>query len=112
MPRLLLYAFPGCWGGLTMLRRMGLGRNLLARLGWFGVTVPDHRFFGPIPVMHDPHVLVRDKLTGERVGPWRELDVVRERRPPHTLWAPRRRVEKGLIDVASRVHPASGQSFT
>lgn len=103
VPRPLLYAFLGCWGGLTMLRQMDLGRNVLARLGWFGVTVPNYRFFGPIPVMHDLHILVRDKPTGERVGPWRELDVVRERRPLHTLWAPHRRVEKGLIDVAKEM---------
>ncbi|GAA2248755.1 MULTISPECIES: hypothetical protein [Kitasatospora] len=100
IPRLLLYATLCAWGSFTALRQMGLARNLLVRLNWLGRIVPNYRFFGPTPSMHDLHILVRDKLSGGRVGRWRELDVAQERRPVHTLWAPHRRVEKGLLDAA------------
>ncbi|MFJ3794053.1 hypothetical protein [Kitasatospora sp. NPDC090091] len=98
--RELLYAGLCGWGALTVLRQMGLGRGVLVRLGWAGRVVPNYRFFGPTPSMHDLHVLVRDGLEGERVGRWRELDVGRERSAVHVLWAPHRRVEKGLLDAA------------
>ncbi|MFB7618352.1 hypothetical protein [Kitasatospora sp. NPDC056181] len=98
--RQLLYAVLCGWGGLTVLRQMGLGRSVLVRLKWAGRVVPNYRFFGPTPSMHDLHILVRDRLSGGQVGLWRELDVAQERRAVHVLWAPHRRVEKALLDAA------------
>lgn len=97
--RLALYAALGSWAGCSIVRQIDPKSRHMQRLDMWGLTIPNYRFFGPIPSIHDTNLLIRFHLDDGRAGPWQELVCREERRLVHMLWAPKRRMNKALFDV-------------
>ena len=61
--------------------------------------IPRWTFFAPHPVRGDLHVLFRCVHPDETVSEWREASVVNERSLFTSLWNPKKRVCKGIIEL-------------
>lgn len=99
VPRTALYALLTFWAGCSMLRQIDPSSKYIHRLDRMGLVVPNFRFFGPVPSVHDSHLLIRFHLGDGTTGPWRELICREKRRMVHMVWAPHRRMNKGLFDA-------------
>lgn len=97
--RTALYALLAFWAGCTMLRQIDPSSKYVYRLDRMGFVVPNFRFFGPVPSVHDSHLLIRFHLGDGHTGPWRELICREKRKLVHMVWAPHRRMNKGLFDA-------------
>lgn len=91
------------WFGITVVHQFGRGRGLVRTVDPTGLLVPDWRFFAPRPAVHEYRVLVRDRLAEGNLTSWAEHDTGRERSPLHVLWAPHRRNEKAVFDIATEL---------
>ncbi|WP_326584641.1 hypothetical protein OG889_40375 [Streptomyces sp. NBC_00481] len=110
LPRLALYAVLASYGGATLLRQVNPEHRFPLLLEKWGVTVPIHRFFGPIPSVHDSQFLIRHHFHGGRTEPWRELVFRQDRHLRHMVWAPQRRMDKGLFDLVAALTAIAGST--
>lgn len=101
--RVALYGALSTWLSLTLMEQLQKGAKINRRLDPLNALIPNWRFFGPQPAMHDCHLLYRDELAGGEMTDWREVEVVEERRTSHMLWHPNRRREKVIFDVTEEM---------
>lgn len=69
------------------------GRRLQSLLCWLGQRDPlqlltTWNLFAPVPVGGDCRLLIRDRLSSGKQTRWREVSLIRDRRPLHVLWNP------------------------
>ncbi|WP_344424787.1 hypothetical protein [Amycolatopsis minnesotensis] len=98
-----LYGLLASWFGLTLYQQAGAPHWLQAKVDPIGITIPNWRFFAPLPGRHDYNVLYRDRLPDGTVTAWREEEISVPRKMLQMVWHPRRRMEKALSDVASQL---------
>ncbi|HKS45911.1 MAG TPA: hypothetical protein VJT49_12515 [Amycolatopsis sp.] len=103
VPRIALYTLLASWAGCTVTRQIDPTFRPIHHLEKMGITVPNYRFFGPRPGVHDTHLLIRCHLNDGRTEPWRELVLREDRRLIHMLWAPHRRMDKGVADALAEL---------
>lgn len=101
-PRHLLYAGFAGWLLLTASSQLPwreLDPRLPRRLDPHGLLFGDFRFFAPMPMVIDYHLLYRDQLHDGTLTEWTELPIAHERRLLDAIWCPRLRVDKAFIDA-------------
>lgn len=98
-----LYGLLASWFGLSLYQQAGAPHWLQTKLDPIGITIPNWRFFAPLPGRHDYNVLYRDRLPDGSVTTWREEQISVPRKMLQMVWHPRRRMEKALSDVASQL---------
>ncbi|GAA3664297.1 hypothetical protein [Microbacterium marinilacus] len=91
------------WGLATIVTQLGRGGKIIRSCDPTGLIVPDWRFFAPFPAEHEYHLLYRDELADGTTTPWQEVNFGQHRRLIHLVWAPHRRMEKGLFDATSEL---------
>lgn len=91
------------WATATVLSQFSIGRKAAARIDKTGLMVPDWRFFAPNPASHEFRLVYRSQLPNEDVTKWQELSYSQKRKFTHLLWAPHRRMEKGLFDATDEL---------
>ncbi|MER6563279.1 hypothetical protein ABT300_37255 [Streptomyces sp. NPDC001027] len=106
--RTALYSIFAAWGTLTVLRNLNQSQELLYKFGRFGLTIPNYRFFGPTPAMHDLALLIRHRHRDGSLTEWNQMVVSEERSPTHTFWAPFRRAEKAVADAIRELYRTGG----
>lgn len=89
------------WTIASLCNQHPRARRLIQRFGNRDVCslIPVWTFFAPNPGSTDVHLLYRDCDPEGQVTPWREI-VLTGRRSWLTLWSPKRRISKGVVDVA------------
>jgi hypothetical protein len=89
------------WMVLSVLNQHPQTRRLVSRFVYRDVCslVPIWTFFAPHPGRTDVHLFYRDRDADGQVTEWREITLER-RTAALSLWNPRRRISKGVIDVA------------
>ncbi|MGC5000830.1 hypothetical protein [Streptomyces sp. DT195] len=107
--RLAVYGTLSMWLSLTLLEQLQKGTKVNRRVDPLSAVIPNWRFFGPQPAMHDCHLLYRDELEGGEMTAWREVDVIEERRSSHMVWHPNRRREKALFDATEEMKSYVGR---
>lgn len=81
-------------------------RNLDAIIG--NAAIPNWRFFAPRPAVHDVHFLYRLTTSDQSdTTDWRALQQISERKLGYIFWAPHRRSEKAVFDVASAIRTSN-----
>lgn len=91
------------WATATVLAQFNIGRKTIARIDKTGLLVPDWRFFAPNPAAHEFRLLYRSQLAKGEITEWQELSYSQKRKTVHLLWAPHRRMEKGLFDATDEL---------
>ena len=91
------------WGAATVAQQFDRGNRFIRALDPTGLIVPDWRFFAPRPASHEYHLLYRDVMPDGAMTGWNEIDVGTDRSLRHLLWAPHRRLEKGLFDATTEL---------
>ena len=96
----LVIAVFGLWLLISLLNQHGKLRRLVWQIVGRDICslIPTWTFFAPTPGCTDVHILYRDRDSEGRIAPWREVRVL-GRASWRTLWSPRRRISKGIIDV-------------
>lgn len=107
--RVVLYGTLSVWFSLTLMEQLQKGTKVNRRIDPLSAVIPNWRFFGPQPAMHDCHLLYRDELRGGKMTAWREVEVVEERRSSHMFWHPNRRREKVLFDATEEMKSYAGR---
>ncbi|MEU1276439.1 hypothetical protein [Streptomyces sp. NPDC005799] len=87
------------WAGLTIIRQVRPNQSWLHQVERCGIPVPNYRFFGPNPAMHDMHLLIRHRLADGSFTSWQEVAVTENRHFSQLFWAPFRRMSKGMNDA-------------
>ena len=69
------------------------GHRLRSFLHWLGQRdclqlLTTWNLFAPVPVDGDCRLLIRDRLSSGKQTRWREVSLIRNRRPLHFLWNP------------------------
>ena len=107
--RALIYSALATWGVVSVWRNaFPESRFLNSKLDPFAMWIPNYRFFAPEPMTLDGCFLVRDRMADGQVGPWREVVTSDRRRAYHTVFSgPRRRLDKGLVDLSKDLLKAS-----
>lgn len=67
------------------------------------VYLPNWRFFAPEPARNDYEIGYRVKHVNGEVSAWSPARSFTERKPHHLLWFPKRREDKAVFDVVSRL---------
>lgn len=101
--RVAIYGTLSAWMALTLMEQLQKGTRVNRRIDPLSAMIPNWRFFGPLPAMHDCHLLYRDELKGGKMTAWREVNIVEERRIGHMVWHPNRRREKVLFDATEEM---------
>ncbi|MCV7527817.1 hypothetical protein M3D91_009770 [Micrococcus luteus] len=91
------------WGAATLALQFDRGHRFIRALDPTGLIVPDWRFFAPRPASHEYHLLYRDARPDGTMSGWNEVDLGADRRLRHIVWAPHRRLEKGLFDATTEL---------
>lgn len=99
-----LYSAFAVYGTLTALRNLDRSAMLLHKFSRFGLAIPNYRFFGPNPGVHDLNLLVRHRHRDGSVTGWNQVVVTQERSLVHTVWAPFRRPEKAINDAVREIY--------
>lgn len=63
------------------------------------VLIPEYRFFAPIPVRGDYHILYQDTYRDGAQSPWTEVCLLQDRRLLDAVWHPDKRERKALFDA-------------
>lgn len=72
--------------------------------------LPQWKFFGPNPRLHDVHIVARDLYDGDRLGPWRPIWSPRPYHWRHALWNPGRNADSALDSWCDTVrNPFTGE---
>ena len=58
--------------------------------------LPQWKFFGPNPPLHDVHIVARDLHEGGRLGPWQRIWAPRPYHWRHALWNPERTADAAI----------------
>ncbi|PXA76675.1 MULTISPECIES: DUF5819 family protein [Auritidibacter] len=93
----------GIWATATVLSQFDIGRKTATKIDKTGLMVPDWRFFAPNPACHEIRLVYRSQLPNGDVTNWQELTYSQKRRFTHLIWAPHRRLEKGLFDATDEL---------
>lgn len=100
--RYSLYGVLGIWLAATVVSHDPWRKfDKLRRLDKTHMLIPEWRFFGPRPSMHDNHLLVRDELPDGEFTAWQEVCASKDRTWYHMMWFPGRRAEKTIGDIAN-----------
>jgi hypothetical protein len=90
------------WYGVSICNQVPRWRKLIRRIINFDICslVPIWTFFAPNPGRSDLYLLYRDRDPEGHVSSWRQVMPMR-RRSWWKMWAPRRRIGKGIVDVSA-----------
>lgn len=99
-----LYTTLVAWGTISAIRQFTReGPPLFQRMDPYGLYIPNYHFFCPEPAQHDLNLMYRDRFADGDLGPWQEIVTTQRRMLRHILFYPRRRLDKGMMDVANEV---------
>jgi hypothetical protein len=66
-------------------------------------VLPQWRFFAPVPMQFDYHLLYRDFYSDGEHSDWTEVHIIQPRSFRDVIWNPEKRRKKALLDVLTRL---------